>query len=70
MKYAISSRIPKDWDTGHLGKLLSNIKLQIFNRILTNVDYMIGRHNLLMNDGIVDYDQKPHSDYPSRSLNT
>ena len=70
MKYDINGRIPKDWDNGHLGKLLSNLKLQIFNRILTNADYMIVRHNLLKNDGIVEYDQKPHSNYPIRSLNT
>ena len=42
MKYEINSRFPKDWDVGHLGKLLSNIKLEMFNRILTNADYMIG----------------------------
>ena len=68
MKYNIGSRIPKDWDTGNLDKLLSNIKLQIFNRMLTNADYMIVLHKLLKNDGIVEYDQKPHSDYPIRSL--
>ena len=56
MKYDINSRIRKDWDFGHLGKLLSNIKQQIFKRILTNADYMIERHNLLKNDGIVEHD--------------
>ena len=70
MKYDIHGRIPKDWDVGHLGKLLSNIKEQIFNRILTNADYMIRQHNLLKNYGIIEYDQKPHSNYPIRSFNT
>ena len=69
MTYDINSRIPKDWDVGHLGKCLSNIKEQRFNIILTNADYMIGQHNLLKNDGIVKHDQKPHSDYPIRSFN-
>ena len=64
MKYEINSKIPKDWDVGNLGKLLSNIKEQIFNRILAHVDYMMGQHNLLRNDGIVEYDQKSYSDYP------
>ena len=63
MKYDINSRSPKNWDVGYLDKLLSNIKQQIFNIILTNADYMIGRHNLLKNDGIVEHDQKSHSDY-------
>ena len=70
MKYDINIRILKDWDVVHLGKLLSNTKQQIFNRILTNVDYMIGRHSLLKNADIVEHDQKPHSDYPIRSFNT
>ena len=70
MKYDINSRIPKDWADGKLGKLLSNVEEEICYRILTNADCMIGRHNLLKNDGIVEYDQKPHSDYPIRSLNT
>ena len=70
MKYDINSRIPKNWDTGHLGKLLSNIKKQIFNIILRNIDYMIRQHSLLKNDGIVEHDQKPHSNYPIMSFNT
>ena len=47
MKYDINSSIPKGWDVGHLGKLLSNIKHQIFNIILTNVEYMIECHTFL-----------------------
>ena len=70
MKYDINGRIPKDWDVRHLGKLLSNIKLQIFNIILKNADYMIGQHNLLNNDGIVEHDKKPHYDNTIRSFNT
>ena len=70
MKYDINSRIPKDWDVGHLGKLLINIKEQIFKIILTNKDCMIGEHKLLKNDGIVEHDQTPHSDYPIKSFNT
>ena len=69
MKYEINSRILKDRDSGYLGKLLSNIKQQIFDIILTNLDYMIVRHNLLKNDGIVEYDKK-RSNYPSRSRKT
>ena len=56
MKYDHNSRISKDWVDGNLGKLLSNIKELILNKILTNTDYMIGRHTLLKNDDIVEYD--------------
>ena len=70
MKYNINSRIPKDFDVGHLGKLLSNIKQQIINIILTNADYRIRQHKLLKNYGIVEHDQNPHSDYPIWSFNT
>ena len=31
-----------------------------------NASYIIGWHNLLKNDGIVECDQKPHSDYACR----
>ena len=54
MKYDINGKIPKDWADGNLGKLLSNIKEQIFKRILTTADYIIRQHNLLKNDGIVE----------------
>ena len=67
MKYDINSRMPNDWYKDHLAKFLSDIKDKIFNRILKNTSYMIGRHNLLKNDGIVENDQKPHADYPIRS---
>ena len=70
MKYDINSRTPKYWAGGNIGKLLSNIKEQTFNRILTNAYYMIGRHNLLKNDSIVGHDQKPHSNYPIGPFNT
>ena len=69
-KYDISSRIPKYWNDGHLGKLLSNIKEQIFDIILKYSSYIIGRHNLLKNNGIFEYDQKPYDDYVSRSRKT
>ena len=69
-KYDVNNRIPKDWDARHHGKLFKNIKQRIFDVILTNGYYTIGQHNLLKNDGIIEYDQKPHSDYPSRSRNS
>ena len=70
MKYEINSRIPKDWNDGHLGKLFKKIKEQIFDITLKNADYIIGGHNLLKNDGIVEYDQKPHKNYACRSRKT
>ena len=42
MKYDINSRIPKDWNTGHLGKLFKNIKEQIFDTTFKNASYNIG----------------------------
>ena len=70
MKYDINIRIPKNWAGGNLGKFLSDIKLHIFDIMFKHTNYMIGRHNLLKNDGIVENDQKPHADYSIRSLNT
>ena len=66
MKYDINSRIPKNRNVGHLCTLLPNIKVQIFDRTLKNASYIICQHNLLENDGIVEYNQKPHADYTSR----
>ena len=42
IKYDINSIIPKDWNVGHLEKLLPNIKQIIFDVTLKNVDYIIG----------------------------
>ena len=70
MKYDHNSRIPKNWDRDNLRKYLSDIKLQIFDKMFKNTKYMIGQHNLLKNDGIVDHDQKPHSGYTMRLSNT
>ena len=70
MKYDHNRRMPKNWDVENLGKLLLDIKLQIFDFFFENTDYMIERNNLLKNDGIVEHDQKPHSDYPMRLSNT
>ena len=70
MKYDINSRIPKDQNVGHLGYFLSNIKQLIFDRTLKNLDYIIGHHSLLKNDGIVEYDKKPHADYANTSRKT
>ena len=67
IKHDISSRIPKDWNDGHIGKLLKNIKERIFDITLKNASYIIGRHNLLKNDGIVEYDPNPHFDYACRA---
>ena len=70
MKYDHSSRFPQKLDNGYLGKLLSDIIEKIFDIMLQNTNYMIGRHNLLKNNGIVEHDQKPHADYPIRLSNT
>ena len=67
MEYDIRSKIPKDWTGGHLGKMLSNIKELIFDKTLKNMNDVIGRYNLLKNDDIVEYDQKSHVYYTSRS---
>ena len=69
-KYDINSRISKDWNTGYLGNLLSNIKEQIFGITLKNVSDIIGQHILLKNDSIVEYGQNPHADYTSSSRKT
>ena len=62
MKYDINSRIPKDWNDGNLGKFLKDIKEWTYDTTLTNEFYIIDRYNLLKNDDIVEYDQKPHAD--------
>ena len=67
MKYDINSTMPNDWCKDQLVKFLFDIKDKIFNKMFKNTRYMIGRHKLLKNDGIVENDQKPHADYPIRS---
>ena len=70
MKYDINSRVPKYWNTGHLGKLFKNMKEKISDRTLKKASYIIGRNSLLENDSIVEYDQKPHLDYACRLRKT
>ena len=41
MKYDIKSKIPKDLNDGHLGKLFKNIKERIFGIALKNASYII-----------------------------
>jgi len=35
--------------------------------VLENDKYVIGKFNLLKNDGYIPYDQDPHYDYPRRT---
>ena len=48
-------------------RIIPKYKKQIFDITLKNESYIIGRHTLFNNDGIVEYDQKPYSCYACRS---
>ena len=41
IKYDINSKIPKDWNSGHLGKLFTNMKERILDITLKNTSYII-----------------------------
>ena len=67
MKYDWNSKLPKEWDSVNITKMLDNIKNHIYKRVLApNPNYIIGRKNILVNKKEIVGDQKPHFDYKPR----
>jgi len=69
MKYDHNITYPPGWFKDDLGHLFENIKNGILNKVCPTENYVIGRHNLLMNLGEMPYDQLLHTDYPPRKTN-
>ena len=67
LKYNINSKIPKECSTGPLADLLTDYANLVLDKILQKKDYIVGKHNLLKNDGEILYDQMPPRYYPTRS---
>ena len=61
-----NSVIPRDWKYGYLGTLLKDIKELLYDKLFPGKNYIIGKHNLLKNTGVIANDQPPHTDYPQR----
>ena len=65
MKYDHNSNYSPEWKKNELKCLFDNIE----NRILKTVcgkNYVIGKHNLLINLGEMQFDQILHTDYQPR----
>ena len=45
---------------------LEEIRTKLLGRILKGSQYIIGKFNLVKNDGVVKSDQQAHTDYPPR----
>lgn len=72
IKYRSGTRQPIVWKSGLPKKFLDNIKLNVIKANLDSTDpdiqYTLENGNLLKNDGYIEYDQQPHTDYPPRLL--
>ena len=51
------------WCTNPLKRFLLNLK-KLIDPLMPNNNYVSERINLLRNAGHIEYDQRPHSDYP------
>ena len=68
MKFNINSKPPiKQWETKKMTAFKDHIKKLNLDKVLENDKYVIGKFNLLKNDGYIPYDQDPHYDYPPRT---
>ena len=65
MKYNHNSNYPPEWKKKDLKGLFDNIEERIFN-IVCEENYVIGKHNLLINLGKIKFDQILHTDYQPR----
>ena len=68
MKYNLSSKPPyRLWESKKMTAFKDDIKELNLDKVFNNEPYMIGKFNLLKNDGYIPYDQDPHYDYPPRT---
>ena len=72
IKYRPNSKKPSEWDEELPKKFRKNIRENILGKVLDDekkeLYYDVACCNLLKNDGRIDYDQQPHTDYPPRLL--
>lgn len=69
MKYKHSSTPHVNWEKdAHCSNFLGDIKTKLLDNILKGGNYIIGKFNLLKNNGVVPTDQQAHTDYPPRQV--
>ena len=75
MKYDHTSKPHASWKKDSLcSKFLDDMKLKVLDKILKpngsnhDNDYILGKFNLLKNDGFISVDQQAHTDYPPRQV--
>lgn len=67
MKYKHSSIPHTNWSQeGHCCKFLKEIKTHVLDRILNGDNYIVGKFNLIKNNGDVPLDQQAHTEYQPR----
>ena len=67
MKYKVgSSSYVHQANEINCAKFLEDITTKLLDRILNGNKYIIGKLNLIKNDGAVKSDQQAHTDYPPR----
>ena len=66
LKHNISSKITKEWSTDPSVNLLTKYNKLVLDKILEREDCIVGKYDILKNDGAILYDQIPHRDYPPR----
>lgn len=57
-----NSTIPKGWKEKHLLQLHNKIEQKVFGERFLKLNYIIGRYNLVKNDGFVEHYQKIYTD--------
>ena len=65
MKYDHNSNCPPEWRKNELKCLFDNIEDCILKKVCGK-NYVIGKHNLLINLGEIKFDQILHTDYQPR----
>ena len=64
MKYKYTSTVHKYWSEGSLRKFREEIESTVMNMIIPSEEYILGKFNLLKNEGHIQYYHIPHRDYP------
>ena len=69
MKYKHNSTPHVNWEKdAHCSNFLHEIKTKLLDNILKGGNYIIGKFNLIKNNGVVPTDQQAHTDYPPRQV--
>jgi hypothetical protein len=69
MKYKHNSTPHVNWEKdAQCSKFLGEIKTNLLDKILKGANYIIGKFNLIKNNGVVPTDHQAHTDYPPRQV--